>query len=722
MDIKAFLKVISKYKWILILVPIFAVIITFFLVKNLPKQYSSQVQIATGLIDQSKQVMGASQGDDFFKITQQFSNIIERMKMKKIMSILSYNLILHDLENPKESFRPYSKKIDSLNSQDIINVVALYKEKLINKEVLTVADNKGKYRLYDIVGSMKYHKEDIEKKLNIYRPDNSDFINIDYVSENPNLSAFVVNVLSTTFINNYGQDVNANRTSSIQLLDSLLKKKEVLMNEKNASLKDFKMNNGVLNLDKQSEIVYSQISENEERKSQALRDIQSNQRAIADIESKLKGGGDTFSGANSGVDNREIVNLKNQLKIANSNYIDGGFRLNDKLKVDSLTRRIDQLSSRVSDNSVTDPQASKQTLIQQKLALETIVSQARGSIASIDKELAVLKGKYNTMVPFDAGIQNYERDAELATKDYMTALDTYNQTITQQNIALKLQIVQIGLPEEALPSKSILYIALSGISSFFICFTILLVSFLLDQTINTSKQLAAATGLPVLGNLNFVQGADLSVKSIWNDKTDNINHQLYKDLLRSLRFEVSSMLEKDGSKILGITSLSGGEGKSFIASSLAYAFAMIGKKVLLIGGDSIPVVKSTTKELTTQQNFETFLIKREIQTEDLITVLSKNINNNSLLEIQNIKSLRAGFDVLRKEFDVIIIDVNSLNDLNTAKEWLLFVDKKIAVFEAGKVISDLDKELVEYVKNQPDFIGWVLNKTKLNKIKKSKVA
>nr|WP_121273066.1 Wzz/FepE/Etk N-terminal domain-containing protein [Pedobacter schmidteae] len=722
MDIKAFLKTLNKYKWILIFVPVVAAVITFFLVKNLPNQYSSEAQIATGLIDQSKQVASGNQNNDFFKISQQFSNIIERMKMRKMISILSYNLILHDLENPKESFKPYSKKVDSLSSAEKSEVIALYRQKLLNKEVITIGDNKGKYKLYDIIGSMKYHKEDIEKKLNVYRPENSDFINVDYVSENPDLSAFVVNVLSIEFIRNYGQDVNVNQSNSIALLDSLLKKKESAMNQKNASLKEFKMKNGVLNLDKQSEIVYTQISENEERKAQALRDIQSNQRAIADIEAKLSGRGETFSGGNSGVDNREIVNLKSQLKIANSNYIDGGFKPGDKLKVDSLTRLVDRLSIRISDNNVTDPQASKQALIQQKLALETVVSQARGSIASIDKELAILKGKYNTMVPFDAGIQNYERDAELATKDYMTALDTYNQTRTEQNISLKLQIAQVGLPGVALPSKGILYVALAGISSFFICFTILLISFLLDNTIHTSKQLASATQSPVLGNLNFVQSDDMTVKKIWNDESDNVNYHLYRDLLRSLRFEISSAMEKDDSKILGITSLIGGEGKSFIASSLAYAFAMIGKKVLLIGGDTMPGAKSSTKELTTPQNFETFLIKKEIMTEDRITVLNKNVNNNSLLEIQSIKSLRAGFEVLSKEFDIIIIDINSLSDLNTAKEWLLFVEKKIAVFEAGKVIGDRDRELIEYIKAQPEFMGWVLNKTKLNKIRKNKAA
>ncbi|MNK40409.1 Chain length determinant protein [compost metagenome] len=718
MNIKSFLKVLSRFKWVLIIVPTIAVVITFFLVKNLPKEYSSEAQIATGLVDQSKQVVAAgNQNVDFFKINQQFSNIIERMKMRKIMSILSYSLIIHDLENPNSAFKPYSKKLDSLNAAQRSELSNFYKENLALKKVITIGDNNGKYKLYDILGSMGYNKEDIEKKLSIYRPDNSDFINVYYVSNNPKLSAFVVNTLSVEFINNYGLDVNVNQTNSIELLDSLLKKKEGAMNEKNAALKAFKMKNGVLNLDKQSEIVYTQISQNEERKGQAIREIQSNQSAIADINSKLQGGGD-FSGgtSKSTVDNREIVNLKNQLKIANDNYIDGNFKLSDKKKIDSLSRLVDRLSTRVSDVDVTNPQASRQSLIQQKLALETAVSQAKGSIRSIDNELAMLKAKYNTMVPFDAGIQNFERDAELATKDYMASLDSYNQTRTEQNIALKLQLAQIGLEGPPLPSKGILYIALSGISSFSICFCFLVVAFLMDHSIINAKQLGEATKSRVLGSLNLMQNNGLSIRSIWKDNQNNPEFAVYKDLLRSLRFEISAAFAKNNTKILGITSLRANEGKSFIASSLAYAFAMMGNKVLLIGGE-VNVTKSDSKELALSQDFESFLVKREIQTEDLITIVNKNTSHSSLLEMQNAASLKAGFDVLRNEFDVIILDVNSLSEINIAKEWLLFTEVNMAVFEAGHSINEQDKELVDYIKAQPGFLGWVINKVKLEDIK-----
>lgn len=713
MDIKRFFKLLKRYAWILILFPIVAATITYFLSKNLPKEYKSEVQISTGLVDQSKQLT-AQKENDYFKTSQQFSNIIEKLKMRKIMSILSYNLIIHDLENPAVSFRKFNAKIDSLSSSERKEVVSLFRQKLIDKTPVTVYDNAGKYKLYDILSSMGYDEGSINKKLSIFRPDGSDFVNVEFISENPLLSAYLVNTLATEFIKNYSADVYTNQSNSIVLLDSLLKKKEQDMNSKNASLKAFKMKNGVLNLDAQSATVYGQISQYEEKKAQAIRDIQANQGALSAINSKLRGVGDPYMNANVVQDNSLILSLKGQLKTANDRYIDGNFKPADKRRIDSLQNLLSAQTVRNSDKNVVDPQVSKQALIQQKLNLEISTEQIKNTIGSIDKELASLKAQYSTMVPYDAGIQNYERDAEVATKDYMAALDRTNQGKTEQNTGLKLGIAQIGLPSAPQSSKSIIYVALSAIATFTFCFAGLIVLFLLDSAVYNSAQLAKRTGGPVIGSLNLIKDANKEPRAIWSDDGTSKDYTMYKDLLRSLRFEIDREFSANKCQILGVTSLNSGEGKSFLCSTLIYAFAMTGKKVLLISSEEETAEKPTSQKLIPSEFFDTFLMKKEFHTEDLITVFNSKSQNSSLLETQSVKNLKLGFDVLKKEFDFIVIDINSLKEINKAKEWLSFADKSISVFQYGNNIVDDDKEAIEYIKNQPGFMGWVLNKVKVN--------
>jgi len=714
MDITRFFKLFKRYSWVLILIPVIAAAITYSLCKNLPKEYKSEVQISTGLVDQSKQLSSQAQ-NDYYKTSQQFANIFEKMKMRKISSILSYNLIIHDLENPKTAFRKPSLKIDSLSAAQKLEVIAAYKSRLLAKAPITVYDNVGKYKLYDLLASVGYDENSIAKKLTASRNDNSDFINIEFTSENPLLSAYLVNTLATEFIRNYTLDTYNNQNNSIALLDSLLKKKELDMNSKNSALKEFKMKSGILNLDGQAAGVYAQISQYEERKAAAIRDIQANQGALTEIDSKLRGVGDGNKANLNAIaikENGVILSLKAQMKDANEKYINGNFKPADKRKVDSLQTLLTAQSGKTSETESGNPQTVRQALAQQRTAIEIANAQIKNTLSSIDRELASLKAQYSTMVPYDANITNYERDADIATKDYMAALDRTNLGRTEQNTGSRLAIAQIGLPGTPLPSKAMIYVAMAGVATFMLCFVGLVVLFLLDRSIYGPVQLAKAVGSPVVGTLNLIKGEVKEPRMIWKDDGSNHNFNTYKDLLRSLRFELDRELTAGDAQILGITSLKNGAGKSFLSSSLIYAFAMTGKKVLLISGEQEDSDKPVSQKLIPSEFFETFLVKKEIQTEDLITVFNSKAHNSSLLETQSAQNLKIGFDVLKKEFDFIVIDVNSLVEINKAKEWLSFTDKSIAVFEYGGEVGESDKASIAYIKNQPGFMGWVLNKVK----------
>ena len=255
MDYKELFRHIYKYKWFIIIIPIITAVVTHYKVKDLPKQYVSQALLSTGFVDQSKQISGL-QSLDFFKTSQQFANIIEKVKLKKVMDMLSYSLIIHDLENPRSPFEPYSKTLDSMSTEKKAEILATFKSKLANREAITLADP-GSIKLYHIIASMWYDADDLNKSLQVGHNDGSDFITVTYTSNDPELSAYVVNTVCTQFIDYNNRDIDFNQGSSIALLDSLLKKKETVMNQKIDSLKAFKTKSGVLNLENQSESAYT---------------------------------------------------------------------------------------------------------------------------------------------------------------------------------------------------------------------------------------------------------------------------------------------------------------------------------------------------------------------------------------------------------------------------------------------------------------------------------
>ena len=61
-----------------------AVFITYFLVRKLPDTFKSRSRVSTGLVDQSQQFLEKNKAQDENKVSQQFGNLIEMIKSKKI--------------------------------------------------------------------------------------------------------------------------------------------------------------------------------------------------------------------------------------------------------------------------------------------------------------------------------------------------------------------------------------------------------------------------------------------------------------------------------------------------------------------------------------------------------------------------------------------------------------------------------------------------------------
>ncbi len=714
MNIKEFLNLIAKYKTLIIAIPAITLFITYLFVKNLPKQYKSQAKLSTGLLDPSRQVApdvpNYSGPDLLIKINQQFTNIMDIMVMPKNMSILSYRLILHDLKNPRQPFKPQSDDVNALSDAERQEAIRGFEERLAKKQVLTPFDN-YEVKFYNLVKSMGYDGPSITKKLSITHEDNSDFITVEYTSENTFLSVFVVNTLSGDFINNYSLDLISNKNQSILVLDSLLQKKEAVMNDKTQQLKDYKIRNKVLNLDKQSQIVYQQIIDYENKKSQALIDLQSLQSALNNLNTKLNNPSlDRYLGAELSTDNQAVITLRNKVQAANNDYIDGGFKAADKKKVDSLQQMLNQQLVKTNDNYVADPVIAKQTLVQRRISLGIDLDKTRASIKDIDDELTKLNAKFSTMVPFDAGVQKFERDADVATKEYLDLLNRYNQTNLDKNIGLRLHLEQEGVPTVAEPSKKLIFMALSAIASFVICFCVLFIIHILDNSINNKKQLAIATKGRVIGELNYIKSSQRDIDEIWKNAAYDKEHATYKNLLREARFEISKALADD-QKILGITRLHPEKFTIFSAVSLAYAFARLDKQILLIG-DAEMASEIQKWNIPTNQSLKTVLDNLTLQKNNRITFLNSDLGGVSLLENKDNPSISQIFKGLKNEFDMIIVYLDAVNSVSDIKEWILFTEKYLATFMAGNSINEKDKESIKLLNKDEKFIGWLINGVK----------
>lgn len=709
MDFPKFLNLLYRRKLLLVLLPVITVIITFFLTRNLPDNYLSNARIATGIVDQSQQYLDNQDNAQESKVNQDFNNLVQMMRLKKMLDQVSYKLILHDLTN-KNPFRKPSKLLRTLNADARKHAIEEYTSHADSLTELSLieGDERG---LYEVLKSMQYDDQSILTKLAVYRVENSDFIDVQFGSENPDLSAFVVNTLCKEFITYYSSVVKENQHKAVNFFANLLQEKKDAMENNRSELRSYKIKNHILNLNEQAKSLYGQIADYEIRKETVQKNIAGYTGALKQIEDKFAPRDRKYLEGTATKINADIVATKDQLALLNQNYIQSGFNPQYKTRIDTLRKVLASQINQSTDNNIFNPLAAKQSLVAEKLQMEINRDVEINSISPIDKELGRLNYKFNHLVPHEAEIQSFENAIDITSREYLEILNRYNQTSLTSSFSLKIRQIQMAMPESALPSKKMLLVILSGIISFVFCLVVLFVLFYLDTSIQSSKDLANKTNIPVLGYLNLLGGFTIDFKRIWdnNNTTPAINE--FKNLLRSVRFEIDN--ELNGKKILAVTSLKEGEGKTFFATSLAYAYAMTNKKVLLIDGNfqNSLITKTVRSKLFIEDYFNNSKTSDQIFSSDTINVLGNKGQAASLLELASEETIQQKMNLLAENFDIIIIETAPLDAMNKSKEWLLSADKAVCVFAAGQDINNDKEDYIEYLKSMNGkFIGWVLNK------------
>ncbi|MGL6068758.1 MAG: hypothetical protein ACRC0I_08360, partial [Sediminibacterium sp.] len=400
MQLSKFIKLLYKRKYVLVVVPLVAVIITYFLVRKLPDSYKSHARISTGLVDESQQILSSEILSQELKIQQGFSNLIEILRLKKTFDQLSYRLIIHDLTD-KKPYRPASKLVKQLNPSARAHALDVYREKLAKRESLSLwdADQNG---LNTVLASMGYDEVSLQKKIIIYRVGNSDFIDIEFESENPFLSAYVINTLISEFFDFYGNYIKNNQQRTTNLLDTLMKQKYEVMNEKMQELRDYKIKNRVLNLNEQSRILFSQITDFETRLQAAKKDVAAYNAGIDGVNAKFSPTERKYLESTLVDINLEIIGTREQLRLATAELIKSNYGAKQKAKQDSIRKVLEDQIQETTERLIASPLTSKQSLIAQRINTELQRDIAAGSIPVLEQQIKELNQKFDILVPHEA--------------------------------------------------------------------------------------------------------------------------------------------------------------------------------------------------------------------------------------------------------------------------------------------------------------------------------
>ncbi len=713
MDFIGLIRILLKRKKLLFFIPLFTALLTFILTRNMVDTYKSQAIIAAGILDDSKISLSENAADySSFLIQSKFSNFMELIKSRTVIANLGYRLLLHDLRSTP--FRKPSKIMEGLSESDKNKIAAKIESNKGDLKLFSPLDDDEHYIILLIKG-MKYDEITLLKELTVEVIPGSDFIKITCESENAFLSAFIVNNLCELFIQ-YFKSVKLDRAlDAVDFFAKLAEEKRLQLVRLTDKLKQYKMDNRIINLYEQTKALVGQISSLEIIRENDNKQIPGLVTSLIDINSRFSDKERLYLESAIQSNSLLISELKNKINSLQYSIILGN---NSKQKQDSLLELKKHLVNEVeatSDKLLISPNVTKQELVQRKIQSEINLGMLRQNVISVDKELSRLKRIAEGFTPSEATISAFERDIQVTSEAYLLFLNKLNLArFSSENAGQNIQQTEIGIPsDKPEPNKKNLLVIVAGLLSFVLTVVSIIVVEYLDITIKTPKRFKLFAKMSTVGNINQLRLKALDLDSIFNKIHSDPQIEVFKNCVRDLR---SLVLKRGDHKIILITSSGSKTGKSFLAIALSYVLGKTGKKILII--DANHTNPSISKMFSAEDHLAEFFSGTNGNdtlfsktSSDRISLLGTGDNQSSVLEINTGDNINKHLTYLREKFDYIIIETPGIKIDTAAKEWVPFADKVIAVFSAHNVIEEADKSVINYFANLGDsFLGPVLNK------------
>jgi len=179
---------------------------------------------------------------------------------------------------------------------------------------------------------------------------------------------------------------------------------------------------------------------------------------------------------------------------------------------------------------------------------------------------------------------------------------------------------------------------------------------LLSNGVCSSSEVEQATGIGVYGKLPMLDGKMLN--DVNKPYVSVQPDEPFAEGVRALRTALEFSVFSEGKKVLMVSGLVQGVGKSFVSTNLAASFAMSGKKVLLVDMDLRRghLFKHTQKGLCEMLEKENYSDEYVVKITDNFHVLgagARVVNPGSLL---NSSRFSAFLDSFRDKYDLIVLD------------------------------------------------------------------
>ena len=672
-DLSFLLLIAKKNIKFLVAVSSLVAMIVFFISLNIEKQYLSESTIV--IAPDENKIININEAYSTIQDRNRINNLIATLKSDEVI-----NFIVKDEKNQLE--------FKSLYSQLNKNVFSRIFKKNTNID-------------------KAYIKSILANNFNIKNLKSSDVLVLTFVSNNPKISQLALNNIISSY-QRYEVDNKIEITSYANTkVKERLKELKIQMGIADKQLAQYKKEHNLVDTGNVKEL---KIKEIQSISNNILLSKQEKQKHENDLTAVKTADGDMdillsikdLSGR------KEISNIKNNLT-ANENNIQSLLLIytNEHPKVKQAYDLKGSLESQLK-NIVND-------VIEKKVfELSYIIN----FIMSSNENLEKAKNELRETEEKEAGMLNFVREVDSSRKLYETFLQRQKETNEAQNLQIsKLKIIEKpSLPDKPFtpkPKRNFIIAFMSSLAFFYA----LIFYREMNSTVIKTPEAIEHLGIPQIGILPKVENIKKGYHILQNFLEDSESN--FSEAIRSSRTIIEAKFKKNKSYL--ITSSNPSEGKTSFAFNLALSLEK-NNKVLFIEADiRRPSVLNSFYKFDKEIFGLGEIISSNASLKDTIfsvpgtklEIITSGAKRFDMSDIVNREQIKKFFDVLKEEYDYLIIDsppVQPVSDtliLTQASDYNIFLirsdsSKTLAFMSSIKKIQNVGAKIDGIVINDLD--------------------
>ncbi len=347
-------------------------------------------------------------------------------------------------------------------------------------------------------------------------------------------------------------------------------------------------------------------------------------------------------------------------------------------------------------------------------SVDEYLNATQAQITSAQAQAVTLSAIQNRTTAQEASLTSLQDQLVSLRATYATLL-----AFSSAGAANLLSVIEPAVaPDTPISPRPLLNVLLAAVLGLLISGAVILVAAYLDDRIKTPEDVEDVVGLPTLGSVASM-GGDRGRSEIYRLVTLLYPRSAVAESYRMLRSNLEfARVDRPIHTIL-VTSALPGEGKTVTAANLAIAFALEGRRVLLVDADlRKPAIHNlfdvpNTQGLTTMLRSDSVSLESVAHTneQERLRVLTSGPLPPNPAEMLGSQRMLTVLQRLQASQDVLIIDSPPLRAVTDAAILSAFVDGTLLVIDARKSRRPavrLGREALNRVNAQ--VLGVVLNR------------